>query len=643
MSVQFGRCNFDGESVDPADLDRVRSALAPHGPDGEGRLCKDNLGILYRAFHTTKESRRETQPYVSTSGFILTWDGRLDNREELIRLLVHEVASGSSDLEIVAKAYDRWRTDSFAKLLGDWALSIWNPKEQSLLLAKDFLGTRQLCYSIEQDQVTWCTILEPLVLLAGHSFNLEEEYVAGWLTFFPAPHLTPYAGIHAVPPSSFVRLTKCNQTIHKYWDFNPAARIVYRQDCEYEEHFRIVFADSVRRRLRSDSPILAELSGGMDSSSIVCIADDMIARGLAETPRLDTISYYDDSDPNWNEKAYFSIVEAKRGRIGCHIDASSQGSFPSESDGAASIVSPTSFGASGDINTSYANYRMSQGNRVLLSGTGGDEVTGGVPTPLPELQDLLVELRFGALVHQLKLWALEKRRPWLCLLRDAIGQLLPCWLAGNAREIVPAAGLRPSFAKRYRAALSGYEYRTKLLGALPSFQANISTLDMLRRQLGCDALVFNPPCENRFPFLDRNLLEFLYGVPRTQLVRPGQRRSLLRRALAGTVPDEILNRRRKAYVSRFMTDPIGPWIGSIERGEPFLTALLRIVDAEAFCELLKIVIRDQQAPNVILRRIFYLELWLRAVSKWHILGPASSSPTSCQIRDPLQMADPSKA
>ena len=78
--------------------------------------------------------------------------------------------------------------------------------------------------------------------------------------------------------------------------------------------------EAVRRRLRSDSPILAELSGGMDSSSIVCMADTIIARGNAETPRLDTLSYYDDSEPNWNERPYFTKVEEKRGRTGCHID-----------------------------------------------------------------------------------------------------------------------------------------------------------------------------------------------------------------------------------------------------------------------------------------------------------------------------------
>src|SRR5271155_4144009 len=78
MSVQFGKCNFDGKPVDPGDLDPVRPVLAPYGPDGEGYICRDNFGILFRAFHTNKESRRERQPRILAHGVVLTWDGRLD-------------------------------------------------------------------------------------------------------------------------------------------------------------------------------------------------------------------------------------------------------------------------------------------------------------------------------------------------------------------------------------------------------------------------------------------------------------------------------------------------------------------------------------------------------------------------------------
>src|SRR6185437_9810951 len=233
----------------------------------------------------------------------------------------------STDISIVAAAHDKWGADCFSRLVGDWAVSIWNPDTHSLVLAKDPIGTRHLYYAFERDQVTWSTILDPLVLFAGTTAQLNEEYIAGWLSYFPAAHLTPCAGIHSVPPSSSVLLSSGKHTINQYWDFDPTKRIIYRTDGEYEEHFRIVFKEAIERRLRSDCPVLAELSGGRDSSSIVCIADNLIACGRAETPRLDTVSYYNDCEPNWNERPYFTKVEQKRGRTGYHIDMSKQEPF----------------------------------------------------------------------------------------------------------------------------------------------------------------------------------------------------------------------------------------------------------------------------------------------------------------------------
>src|SRR5258708_675757 len=406
MSVQFGRWNFDGKPVDRDYLEKAKASIAPYGPDDAGSYSQSICSILSHAFHTTNESPREGQPHVTASGAILTWDGRLDNRADLVRQLRGMLTIGATDVEIVAAAYEYWGSDCFAMLIGDWALSLWDPRTRSLTLAKDSIGTRHLYYSFDNNQVTWCTILDPLVLFAGKTFALCEEYVAGWFSFFPAAHLTPYVGIHSVAPSSSVLLRPGKQTIRKYWDFDPGKRIRYRTDAEYEEHFPPVFADAVQRRLRSDSPILAELSGGMASSSIVCMADTIIARGGAEPPRLDTLSYYDDSEPNWNERPYFTKVEEKRGRTGTHIDVSSKEKPKFEPDNDCFAVTP---GSGGHSSEQFIACMRSQGNRVVLSGIGGDEVMGGVPTPTPEMEDLIATGQFRTLAHQLKVWALNKR------------------------------------------------------------------------------------------------------------------------------------------------------------------------------------------------------------------------------------------
>ncbi len=611
MSVQFGKCNFDGKPVDPDDLEEVRPVLAPYGPDGEGFICKDNFAILYRSCHTTKESRREQQPYISLSWAAITWDGRLDNREELIGQMASELSRECTDVEIVAASYERWGTTALGKLIGDWALSVWNPKDESLILAKDFVGTRHLYYSVEKDRAAWCTILDPLVLFAGHAFQLEEEYIAGWLAFFPAAHLTPYVGIHSVPPSSFVRLAREQQRVSRYWDFDPKNNIRYRTDTEYEEHFRIVFSDSVRRRLRSDQAVLSELSGGMDSSSVVCVADEIIGRGLAETPRLDTLSYYDNSEPNWKELPYITAVEQKLARTGCHIDVSARAYAPSSTEYNFAAV-PGAAGSKDESAREFATCLIGQGNRTLLSGLGGDEVVGGVPTPNPELQDLIVSLRFRRLAHQLKAWALIQRRPWFYLLWEATQEFAPSVLRSTNQVKTPVSWLCKDFGKKFRLALIGYEPRLRFFGARPSFQQNLATIDAVRRQLACAALSSNPPYEKRYPYLDRDLLEFVCAISREQVVRPGQRRSLQRRALRGIVPTEILDRRRKAYIVR------GPMAGiSAECKElnvrGMLAASLGIVDPDLFSRALQLVCEGKEVPIVALMRTLTIEAWLRGI------------------------------
>jgi asparagine synthase (glutamine-hydrolysing) len=616
MSVQFGRWNPDGKPIDPAYLSKVRPVIAPFGSDEEGAYATSNFSILYRAFHTTKESRRETQPHVSESGVVITWDGRLDNRAEIISELRDHQTIDCADVSVVAAAYGEWGTNCFSKLVGDWALSIWDAKSSSLILAKDPIGTRHLYYSIEKGQVTWSTILDPLILFAGKSFALCEEYIAGWFSFFPAAHLTPFIGIHSVPPSSSVIIRNGKQTVTKYWDFDPAKRVRYRTDAEYEEHFRAVFGEAVRRRLRSDSPILAELSGGMDSSSIVCMADTIIACGAPQTPRLDTISYYDDSEPNWNERPYFIKVEEKRGRAGTHIDVGSQNSFRFDYDRDHFAATP----GSGDSRRSepsrqFAACMASRGYRAVLSGIGGDEVTGGVPTPTPELQDLLARGRFRTFAHRLEVWALNKRKPWFHLLFDATRSFLPPALVGVPKHLRPAPWLNATFVERNRTALHGYERRLKLFGPLPTFQEALGTLDVLRRQLECAALPLEPLYEKRYPYLDRGFLEFIYSIPREQLVRPGQRRSLMRRALVRIVPDELLNRKRKAYIARgTIADISADWTHYADITQHMTSGLLGIVETEKFLETLQRARQGKEVAVVTLLRTLTIEIWLRSLS-----------------------------
>ena len=648
MSVQFGRWNFDGRPIDHDYLKRVKPLLAPYGPDDFATHTGANVGIIYCAFHTTKESRHESQPFLTPSKAFLTWDGRLDNRDELISALGDDLTPDCPDVSIVAATYERWGSDGFARLIGDWALSIWEPSTHSLFLAKDPIGIRHLYYTLEDNQVTWSTILDPLVLLPDRKFALCEEYIAGWFSFFPATHLTPYAGIHAVPPSALVLIRNGQANVRTYWDFDPTMGIRYHSDTEYEEHFRAAFREAVRRRLRSDKPILAELSGGMDSSSIVCMADRILGSGSAQTPHLDTVSYFDDSEPHWNERPYFTKVEEKRGHIGCHINLRADGKNALGLKFTSDRFLPTPWSdpsRASESRRQFIECLNLHGARALLSGIGGDEVTGGVPTPTWELADLMVQGQLRILGSQLKAWALSKRKPWFHLFFEAARSFLPLSSMPAAKR--PAAWLCSEFVKRNRAALCGYDQRLRLFGPLPSFQVNMATLHALRRQLSCVALPLEPLYEKRYPFLDRDLLQFLYAIPRHQLLRPGHRRSLMRRALVGIVPDGVLNRKRKAFVSRSpLNSIVKEWDFLVGLSQDMISTSLGIVRPEIWCETLEKAMQGREIPVVLVLHTLSVESWLRNIRERGIIStstlseprwPSSSEPEKKLIADPMKI------
>jgi asparagine synthase (glutamine-hydrolysing) len=635
MSVQFGRWNFEGQPPALDYIEKVSATLAPFGPDSNESYSKGGIGILYRAFHTTKESRREKQPCICPSGAIITWDGRLDNRADLISELRDSLTVNSTDVAIVAAAYEKWGANCLGKLIGDWALSIWNPRERSVLLAKDPIGTRHLYYSFDDKQLSWSTILDPLVRLAGKTFEICEEYIAGWFAImFPAAHLTPYVGVHSVPPSCFVLIKPgkhgTKHIVTKYWDFDPGKRLRYRTDAEYEEHFRSALATAVQRRLRSDRPVLAELSGGMDSSSIVCVADVVIAQGQAQCPRLDTLTWFDESKPNWGELPHFTKVEEKRGRTGHHINAAA---FKED-------LSPTPFGAefasdrlaatpipnshTSEFLEQNAAYIKSQGYRVTLSGIGGEVTGDGVPTPTPEFQNLLARARFFTLHRQLKAWAAKMRKKRLPLLWAAVLGFTP---QDIPEYVTPAAPwFNPDFARRNRTALRGYSSRIKLLGPLPSFQNHINHLSATRRYLASRDPHSELLCDKLYPYYDRDLVEFMYAIPREQIVRVGQRRSLMKRALVGIVPDEILSRKKREDVPQ--ESPKGgpkepPYLPDI--GQHIVSSAIGIVDSDRFAEALQKTRRNEDVPMGSLNRTLTLESWLRHLTLQGVLTNSASN------------------
>jgi asparagine synthase (glutamine-hydrolysing) len=626
MSVQAGVWNFDGSPADPKQIEDMSDFSKRQGRDGNSRYVDGSVALLYHPFHTTAESRREKQPHLSRRGFVLTWDGRLDDRELLIADLHSNLEAEPTDIDIVAAAFDRWETDSFRHLIGDWAVSIWKPQQRELLFASDYMGVRHIFYSLKRDRIFWSTDLSSLVLRLNERFHLDDEYIAGYLAHNPDGHLTAFREIRQVPPGQFVLIRNCNALIERFWRFSPRSRIRYKTDAEYEEHFRHVFRQSVRRRLRSDAPILAELSGGLDSSSIVCMADDILAKEGAETSRLDTLSYYDQSEPSADDEIYSRKVEKKRRRMGIHIDASGIASSPASLACSEFCALPGDLGAAAGIGRERSEAILAGGYRAVLSGLGGDEFMGGIPDPRGHLADLVVQFRFIRLFKELIAWGLLKRRPWTKLLWQSVVDALPSSLGQYfAAEAKIAPWIRKDFAKRTRLAIRQIDTAEHFGLWLPTRRSQIAGMLTMANNLAktAPATAFE---ETRYPFLDQSLIEFILSIPANQLLRPGERRSLMRRSLVGIVPDEILSRRTKQLGTR---TPVLVLEKHSDELKKVCMDSLSSSFGYVYDDRLLTVIDDARAgktvPLVRLLWTISLEFWLREIAGRGLLDASANS------------------
>ena len=196
--------------------------------------------------------------------------------------------------------------------------------------------------------------------------------------------------------------------------------------------------------------------------------------------------------------------------------------------------------------------------------------------------------------------------------------------------------LTPSFVRRNQPALGSSHTRYQWFGSLPSFQENLYALDGLRRQIACAEIPPSPVCEKRYPFLDRDLLEFLLNIPREQLVGPQQRRFLLRRALRGIVPDLVLDRPRKAYaLTSFLKAIRADWDRVVPLTEQMSLESYRAVDSRILLEELEKARRGSEAALVPLMRVLRLEWWMRAPGiqrLFHSLRPVSSNDPLYSVR-----------
>ncbi len=577
--------------------------LEHRGPDGKGVWSEGPAGLGHRMLWTTPESKRERLPLSDKTGdLVLTADARIDNRQELLALLDFARRPGQevTDSEIILSAYEKWGERCPERLLGDFAFAVWDRRRQVLFCARDHLGVKPFFYYHSGQTVIFGSEIKALLCLAEVPRRLNEVKVADYLSdVLQDKAITFYKGILRLPPGHCLTASRKGVSLREYWSLDPSRELRLGSDDEYDEAFREVFTEAVRCRVRSVLPLGSTLSGGLDSSSITCVARQLLQQN-GNHP-LQTFSAVFDEVRECDERPYIDAILA-------------QGGLESH------YVYPEQTGPMGDLERVFWHadeppyapnlyilwslYRAAghRGVRVLLDGVLGDQAVSHGTAYLAELAREGQWKAFADASHRLseyfqspplrylehygtaQLARLARRGRWLALadqsrqiskhfdvsprkliLRHGIWPLAPkavrsSWraLKMRARQREPWASIvKPEFARRVglkerfqvlegeRLKPAGSErehhFRSLTSGA---YSYGLEVLDMA-------AAAFT--VEPRHPFVDRRLVEFCLALPPEQKLANGWSRFVLRRAMAGILPDEVRWRERHSNLSGSFT------------------------------------------------------------------------------------------
>jgi asparagine synthase (glutamine-hydrolysing) len=570
-----GVVNFDGRPVEPEVIRAMTASLVHRGPDGEGTYVNSTVAeprrpavaLGHRRLAIIDLSPNGKQPMTNEDGSLwIVFNGEIYNFRELRARLQAQGHSfrSSSDTEVILYLYQELGEKCLEELDGMFAFALWDERRKRLFLARDRVGKKPLYYTHAGSAFVFGSEVKAILRNPGISGELSVESLSSYFTFgYPPSDQTFYKGIHQLEPAHAMTVGPDGRTeVWRYWDleFSPAPGRAPSLT-EATDRVRTLVTDAVEKRLVSDVPIGAFLSGGIDSSIVVGLMSRLMDRPVK------TFSIGFTGDPDFDETRYARIVAGH-----FHTDHTE---FIVEPH-AINLIEPLVWqhdGPFGDPST-VPTFILSRLTRehvtVALNGDGGDELFAGY-------------LRFHASV------AAERLPPGLSRLANQALKMLPepkqyhHWLR-RAQRFFSAASeplfvrlrqwttffdrdlsslLRPEVLEGIRIGDIGYP--RKLLDRTTRFSTlskvlYINFMTYLPEDLlvKTDRTTMAHGLEGRSPFLDHRLAEYAAALPDRYKLRRGTTKYVLKAAFADLLPAEILHRGKRGFGV-----PLGAWF----RGE----------------------------------------------------------------------------
>ena len=534
--------------------------MSYRGPEGRSIHRDGAVGLGVLLGRGTQGSALQPQPTVGRSGRLLVWDGRLDEREDLLRRLSsrgHDLPTDAPDPALVVAALDEFGEEVLAGLIGDFAFAAFDPRIPELLLVRDGIGMRTLSFARPGDSVVFASDAKglfphPDVPRSPNDDLVAELLLNGW----PQEDLgeTFFRGVYDVAPGQVVRFTPEVAMRRTYWDLarTPALRLDSFES--YADAFRERFESAVRRRLRSTGPVGVTVSGGLDSSSVLAVA----ARYSGIDAAADVFAVHQvgpDGGPA-DELAFAEEVDRWTGVAFVMLPVTTEG-FRTWADEFVRLSETPFPVASAAVQRASFDAVRGGGARVLLTGFGGDQLLGATEY----FHDLLRAGHWGTLVRHLR-----ELPGWT---EDvAPGYYRRTLFSGTARQLVPGVA-QPAFRRMKalrRRRPGGDPWWTRRLVSLAFADPKAVTLPSVRRFGGHHArgvyleiaskgraihaaheirLAAGHGLELAWPFMDRDVVSFLYAIPGEIASHGGVHRALLRHAMAGVIPPAVAGRRWK--------------------------------------------------------------------------------------------------
>ncbi|MGE0876536.1 MAG: asparagine synthase-related protein [Burkholderiales bacterium] len=557
MSAIAGIARFDGAPVAPGALQRMTAAMRSRGPDGVRHWAGRDAALGHCMLRTTPESLAEDQPLSSADGnVVLVMDGRVDNAAELRRELLAcgAVPRDDTDAELVLQAYLAWGEDCPRRIVGEFAFFAWDARERRLFAARDAAGTRHFHYHAGEGWFAFASDIAGLLALGSIAPRLNETRLLDYLSdeYDRDDEVgTFYRGIDRLPAGHAMRVDARGVRAWRYWDPAEMPALRFGSLAECAEAFLEQFRVAVKCRLRSNGPVGAMLSGGLDSSSIVALISREM-RGELRQP-LQTYSLVLEERDKCLDWAGIREV-LKDDWLDATVITSSVARevWRSYVDGIPALDEP--FGLShGFTDALLFEAARQRGCRVLMDGMASDLYYYGATRSLGAI---LREGMLARLPGEFAAWRRHGEGELRALAWTVLHWATPEALRALYRKARNRYGrphgdmrlLRRPVARDYlamRRAAQARAARNLAHGGEQHGHARHFTTGMLSFAHEVNGqIALSKGVEPRSPFSDRRMLEFAVRMPLEAKLYGPWYKLLLRTSMAGILPEPVRWRRK---------------------------------------------------------------------------------------------------